>query len=809
MAVVAQEQVQVQVQVCGQQEIVAVPRVGMAELTLAVQHRFDVRPPFNFADRGGRALQDDEALVAQVYGGGLILVQLTEGVMHDLGRRVDQLRHLQWGYLGDRMRNIQQSWEKQNTNLSKLRTVAERDLGSRELHQRELQQIVHSCQELVRKERAARDEAVRNISERVAEVQTATQRGFQDRDIDGATHQRKVADLLQGLEEEREERVKVEASVRASFEELQRTFTQEVVGREEELQKHRRELEGSKVATDASQGSWRAEAAELRQQLASARSAIAAEQRDRAAAIGQTRETIGELQHLISKEVGERETDVQSAMLQLNEVQANATEAKLEMQHMQSELEKRVAATHSSHSEERALRMQSSNDVTQQLEAIRRNFEREQHERDKLGNGINRISQEIMQRINEEVSVREATLGRLEQSLSSEIASTRQEIEQKMEGMMISLLDARLSEAAEARMREQKETQKIISQCVATVQSSGSSYADMAAAHAELSMTLERESEAHAKRFQEVLSRQQEHVLEIDATIDGIHERLKTSFAHMESQIRSSAVDQGEITSSALQELGNSLRQELQTCSESVIKLRDDCKEALHREVRSRMEHDETLQQALEHEVDARHNGVRMLEMSIHELQKQRECLASSPSGPSSAKANSVFVTAAETERGAPRLPGGSSSGNVVATSCSMDVSASGACGSACFRQNPTALVERQLSAGVAGPSALLWAGHSTTERARSPLPERAQIALPSSAGTSMPAMSGGGSKVFQYSSPTGSSSNVMIADALHRQIGSEVNVTHASRYAHQGGVFASTNSTFSPNVRNRREAGH
>ncbi|CAE8624855.1 unnamed protein product [Polarella glacialis] len=106
----AQQGVSVLVQVCGRRESVvleglhssvSMPRDALSD---AIRHHFEVEPPFFFSDSNGWPLDDAEALSTCIVEGAVVVVRLSEGALHDLGRRVTQLRHLQWGLLSERQK---------------------------------------------------------------------------------------------------------------------------------------------------------------------------------------------------------------------------------------------------------------------------------------------------------------------------------------------------------------------------------------------------------------------------------------------------------------------------------------------------------------------------------------------------------------------------------------------------------------------------------------------------------------------------------------------------------------------------------
>jgi len=217
------------VQVCGRRELLAVPAVTVPHIAAAVEKRFEVRPPFIFADPQGRVLADEGAVTNCVAKGEPLLVRFTDGALLDLGKRVDQIRHLQWGLLADKLAApaVPLPEATKNDNGGSLSSRA----GA------EVQQNLQALHDLVLRERSARDLALREVDGRFAE--------------------------------ERRYREQVEAS-----------FRKQLVDAEHRL---RKEVTAAQATVEAAAAGWRGEAAELRQATAEMAQALAHEEAKRRA----------------------------------------------------------------------------------------------------------------------------------------------------------------------------------------------------------------------------------------------------------------------------------------------------------------------------------------------------------------------------------------------------------------------------------------------------------------------------------------------------------------------------------------------
>lgn len=179
----------VRVQVCGRVEVASLEEVSVHALATAVEQLFEVRPPFLYVDREGTPLADDEALAACVANGGVVIVKLTEGVLYDFSRRVDQLRHLQWGYISDQLSLAKKVRAPQEVGCSKWRSELEHEQGLRHRGLQELRLEVDKLGRTLRDDRAALDIALHRFAEQLAECQRALiglRRREENRHLDAA-----------------------------------------------------------------------------------------------------------------------------------------------------------------------------------------------------------------------------------------------------------------------------------------------------------------------------------------------------------------------------------------------------------------------------------------------------------------------------------------------------------------------------------------------------------------------------------------------------------------------------------------------
>jgi hypothetical protein len=131
---------EVHVQVCGRQETLNLNKLDLQELSEAIEKRLELPPPFLFLDVEGRPLADNACLASCVSLGRQVVVKLTEGVVYDVSRRVDQLRHLQWGFIADQLSALKREQSRQSVEVRNCHAAISREQGLRESSYLELQQ---------------------------------------------------------------------------------------------------------------------------------------------------------------------------------------------------------------------------------------------------------------------------------------------------------------------------------------------------------------------------------------------------------------------------------------------------------------------------------------------------------------------------------------------------------------------------------------------------------------------------------------------------------------------------------------------
>jgi len=646
-ATLGSQAIEVPVQVCGRRECVSIARASSRELAAAVEQRFEVRPPFLFADGDGQPLADDAALASYIADGDTVVVKLTEGVMHDFSRRVDQIRHLQWGFLSDQLAAAKQGDNKQKEDSSKWRQAFEREHDERVQVETHLQRKVDDLGELIRKERSARDHGLQATQTQLAELQTKQRKSTEDSSSTAAILRQGLTELAQSIGEEQRAREREGLAIGAEQEEIRRLLKEESGNRE------------------GVHAGWRNEALDLREQLAEVREALKLERRDRGTIVHEAKLEMNQVQHLLSQSVEEQHSEILSLASTIKDMVASFDEAKSESQRLRSEFEMhREAAATASPTKSSSVADLRQDQLAQRLEGFQVTLEqglrKEAQERQKLvASTVEGLSQELKRRYEE--------LARRCESLTHE-----DETEAKTrEGEVSRIMNMVTEMSSERGQGNDKLAQKL----AALEESSGQELIMRARGFRDLEQAIEDAREAMKTLIKAEIQGEQEQRRELEMSLsskfDGkqhdmesrtmsMHRDLETKFAELRrasdqsnSQVKNMLAQMGNETSSQnvevkglmkqfgelssvyaqvkeelvsmLEEMHSRLDREGSGHGDAISRLREDCKEAMQREVRSRIERDKALQEWIESEAAARNQDVKVLELGLGELREGLE----------------------------------------------------------------------------------------------------------------------------------------------------------------------------------------
>eukprot|EP00747_Dinoflagellata_sp_TGD_P166662 gnl/TRDRNA2_/TRDRNA2_189800_c0_seq1.p1 gnl/TRDRNA2_/TRDRNA2_189800_c0~~gnl/TRDRNA2_/TRDRNA2_189800_c0_seq1.p1 ORF type:complete len:827 (-),score=234.66 gnl/TRDRNA2_/TRDRNA2_189800_c0_seq1:58-2457(-) len=713
------------VQVCGRLEQVPLASFSLAELAAAVERQFEVRPPFLFADRDGRQLQGDAALSACAEQGDTIYVKLTEGVMHDFGRRVDQFRHLQWGYLSDQLTALKREHNGLQVELRRWRSGLEAEQGSREQGYRDLLQRGEDLQELIREERAGRETQLQALGEKTAELQRAERQSAEQHEAAVTALQRGLSDLAQALGDERKHREAADAAFVIETDNMRKRIQGEAVDREDLAMRLHKDAAEAQAAVEGAAAAWRVEALELRQQLADLRQALVLEQRERVGADGDAMQAVTEAQRMISQESMEKQAESASFLGKMKELEIALDTMRIDTKRVTADVALQAEQALDVVREKQVRQAQEASEMVQQIEELRRALEQEAQERELVSIRASKSVQELAKRDDDEMRVRDAEIAKLLRLVTEE-SDRRQDGDRKL-AKQLGELEVGSNEDSGLRAQEHRDLLQSFSQCSGQLKAVRSDYAGQideineklaqqkrsfaeeqkryADQTAELNMRIQElqrlvesegtvratdvgsaheavresqrlvakvqqgasaaaasiasdlkdlqarvEREAHVRETSdETLSRNNDILSRNLAELSGSVTEQREGMKQLEMRLAANAESMsrfGDQAGKALQHEVSNLREEserldrefktfgsafrseilehssagVRDLREAVTKLRDDCREAMQREIRTRMERDTELQAAIESESQERAEAIDSIHSLVDEL---------------------------------------------------------------------------------------------------------------------------------------------------------------------------------------------
>lgn len=504
----------INVQVCGRREKVSVKRATIRDLVSVVGREFEVRPPFIFAAHDGRMLSDDRSLAEYVETGDTVVVKLTEGVMHDFSRRMDQLRHLQWGFLSDQLAHVKQDagGKKEIANIN---LQLQQEQATREAGEEEMRRGLEAVQDSLRKERNARDALLQTVEDKIAELELRIDKAAQPHEAAASALQQGITELARSLGDERKHREHGEAMLRQERQELQAELRSEISSQLEIGARLRKEIAQTQSSVESVQSAWRTECLELRQGFSDMRQALSSEQQERAAAEGRSTSAVHQAQRLVAQDVKDRSAAQQALETSVRNLETSLEQARGEIKRVRRENEDFIA-------KDRSTGSAANSELSVQLELLRRTIDHETNERKMVSQSLDRIADDVERRCNEEVKSR------------------------------------------------QNEVEKLL-RMIAGVRGAGLDLDTSPAFRKSPSMGGEGDARAVRELQQDLVATKSELKSMVDAAL---------------RELRDSG--------------GKSFRESSEGWSAALQKLREDCKEAMQREVRSRVEREKATEKSLD-----------------------------------------------------------------------------------------------------------------------------------------------------------------------------------------------------------------
>jgi len=332
-----------------------------------------------------------------------------------------------------------------------------------------------------------------------------------------------------------------------------------------------------------------------------------------------------------------------------NEAETTAEAERLARQQAVTELMQQLSIAVESIQEEQKLRSSEDAELSHSIEATRRSLQEERRRTDEAEQMVARLAQDLAKRLDEEAHARDVETSKLLRMISEECES-RSKV-----GRIVAGLQDSFAEESERRSRDGREFSQRLDRCLAGLEAEKEERAngvdELSQGHSQ-HRSGHRDLRDMAERLQAALAAEQKDRAAVDAELATSLKETRI-FVEKEVQLR----EKGDLTLSrnlaavrdsqdesahtlanrgrdegatALQAEAATLReglakvveavqQERRSRTEVASKLREDCREAIQKEINARLERDTSIREELETEARLRQEVVEVIQLAIEE----------------------------------------------------------------------------------------------------------------------------------------------------------------------------------------------
>mmetsp|Transcript_75712 Transcript_75712/g.195095 ORF Transcript_75712/g.195095 Transcript_75712/m.195095 type:complete len:754 (+) Transcript_75712:29-2290(+) len=645
-------QPRVYIHACGRLETVQVDRVALSEVAMAARMAFDFPrdQEMILVGKDGALVTTDEQLRRLQSHSETVYVRLSDGAFHDFERRIDQIQHMQIGYLCDQLATFRQEHTDLHMEIKNLRQALDQEQAARENGDEvvrrqgdELRSFSHRLQSQGDERLEAFDTALYDVRQGLREEALAREQVAQD----GLRSAQELRELLGAEGKAREH---ADERLRFEVEETRRALQLEVTDREEcEVRAERGLRDLREAISDAAEAST-AEAAEVRRQLLDAKQAIAVEQRERLSGDADLATTAKELRAALQSEVRDRTNEDLRVAKLCSEVETTAEAERLARQKIVADLSQQLGEIVESIQEEQTLRSSEDAELSAMVESLRRFVDDARKRLDEAELQAAKTVHDLSKGLDREAQVRDDEVGKLMRILAEE-RDGRQETEGKV-GRAIAALREHVTDEAERRARDSHEvaqrTKSLYVSLQAEQKDRTSAVDDVSERISQLRRRLnemaglpadaagegeergagsifERERQERNSAVNEVrelimkeAQAREKGDMALSRSVAAAREAIEDIAAKPEGDSKGSSTEVAAIKE-GLTKVVEAVQQERQKRTEGDNKLREDCVQAIQNEINARLEHDRKVEEELESERQVRQEVVEAIQLAIEE----------------------------------------------------------------------------------------------------------------------------------------------------------------------------------------------
>lgn len=589
----------------------------VADVCAAARRAFDLPSDQELLllDQDGRELSDEAALTDIVAHAETVYARVPDTALHDFERRVDQLEHMQIGYLCDQLATSRQEYAEIRAEVATVSCMLEQEQAAR----------------------ASGDSTLRREMEVLLEVRKG--------------HRDEASAQALGFELH---------EARRQGEELRQALKAQSKALELAEERLKRDLEETRSAMEMEVRCRDQREASLEQTLTDTRKAL-----DEVSLVSSREDTAATADALRPTEPPERSAEIKLLISRCSTHETALEAERLARQQVASELTQQLSIAVESIQEEQALRSSEDSELRRLVEGLRRSFDEVRQRQDEAELQASRTSHNLAKRFEEDVHVRGSETSKLHRLLSEE-----REARQESNAQAAQRLENCLSKIS-AEERERRSTIEELSESLAQVRFKlGEQHlpqattwvreirqlvdvereartAELRSLNLKMDECTSRESEACQvsgnvlTQLRNALAAEQKARTALDGEVRSWFEHeakareegdlslsgsaQKVGNALEEALRRQEAIDtqlqEGKVASDNLWEgltkVVEAVKQERISRTESDAQLRDDCCEAIQKEIRGRLESESKVREDIQAEVRARAEGLRAASLAI------------------------------------------------------------------------------------------------------------------------------------------------------------------------------------------------
>jgi len=458
---------------CGRLEKVMLERLSLNELIVVARGAFDFRADQELilTDKVSEPLSGDAALRSLVDRGDTIYVRLSEGALHDFEQRIDQLQHMQIGFLCDQLSSIRQEQGELRTEIKHMRLVLDQEQSARELAGDVLRRAMEDVRTYCQRLDVRQDEKIGSFEATILDLKTGIRDEALAREHQEQELNRQLQEFRGALVAESRAREQGDERLRREVEEGKHGHQLEANDREDCEVRWERKLQEVQKSMAHVHDRTAEEVAELRRQNLEVKQAAGIEERERMGADADLSTALKELRASLTQEARERVAEATRMAAMRDSVETSLEAERIARQAEVTELTQQLSVAVEGIQEEQTLRSSEDAELSQMLEVVRRSVEEGRRKQAEADLQATRVSHDLAKRFDEEVHTRDVEVSKLMRLVSEETV-VRQEALGKVSRSLTGWQEESSIES-DRRDREYKEVVHRLEACQVSIKGEG------------------------------------------------------------------------------------------------------------------------------------------------------------------------------------------------------------------------------------------------------------------------------------------------------------------------------------------------